>query len=150
MRAQKFDKWLILQLFIFAVILFVTPFTHADWLNKAKIFADLLFLIGLLAITISFLQLGSSFTPFVVPVKQGKLVTTGIYRLVRHPMYGGLVLLALGWTIHWTSILGLVLAIALFFVLDQKASQEERWLSLKYPAYRNYQKQVKKIIPFIY
>src|SRR6476620_6194730 len=51
----------------------------------------------------------SAVTPFPAPRTGSGLQTSGIYRLVRHPMYGGGVLIALGWSTIFASVTGLVL-----------------------------------------
>lgn len=54
--------------------------------------------LGLLLLVTAALQLGTSLTPFPAP-KADEITTTGTFALVRHPMYGGGILVALGWTI---------------------------------------------------
>jgi protein-S-isoprenylcysteine O-methyltransferase Ste14 len=78
------------------------------------------------------------------------LVTTGIYRIVRHPLYSGVVFIAIaysGW--QWSLIHGIGAMVFLIF-FDLKARKEEIWLKHKFPDYENYQSQVKKLIPWIY
>ncbi len=74
----------------------------------------------------------------------------GVYGIVRHPIYGGLILATLGAglaTANTTrTLLGGVLA--LFF--DAKARREEIWLTEKFPQYPAYRRTVKKLIPFVY
>ncbi|MBW4681482.1 MAG: isoprenylcysteine carboxylmethyltransferase family protein [Microcoleus vaginatus WJT46-NPBG5] len=96
------------------------------------------------------LDLGGNLTPLPYPKEDGQLVQTGIYRLVRHPLYSGLILAALGWAIWQQSLSHLAGGAILLAFLNAKASREEAWLSQKYPDYPNYQKQVKKLIPWLY
>lgn len=98
----------------------------------------------------SLFDLGQNLTPLPHPRDDGQLVQTGIYGLVRHPLYGGVILLALtyaSWQISWVHFLG---AISLFIFFDAKATKEEVWLTEKFPAYANYRTSVKKLIPWIY
>lgn len=150
MLMKKLDKWLIFQLILFFIILFVSPITPIGFLVAARIAALGFLIFGLIIVIVAFFQLGKSFTPFVVPTETGALVTTGLYGIVRHPMYLGVMLLAIGWSLYWASLIGLFLTIILFIVLNQKANKEERLLTKKYPAYKAYQARVKKMIPFIY
>lgn len=82
------------------------------------------------------------------PADAGKLQTRGIYRLLRHPMYSALLIasLAVLWT-HpvWPVVLASVM-IAL--VVRAKIVIEERELSRKFPAYRDYAQRVPAVIPF--
>lgn len=64
--------------------------------------------------------LGTNLTPLPQPRKSATLSTGGIFGYVRHPMYGGLVLAALGYGLASGDELRLLMAIALFFVLDAK------------------------------
>jgi len=108
---------------------------------------------GLLAIILlgrSLLDLGQNLTPLPHPKDDGQLVQTGIYSLVRHPIYSGVIYLALAyasWQMSWIHFVG---AIALFVFFDAKARKEETWLTEKFPDYANYRNSVKKLIPWIY
>jgi protein-S-isoprenylcysteine O-methyltransferase Ste14 len=77
-------------------------------------------------------------------------VTEKGYSIVRHPIYAGVIGLAIAygcWQSSWVHGLG---AIALFVFFEVKARKEENWLIEKFPDYENYQVSVKKLIPWIY
>jgi protein-S-isoprenylcysteine O-methyltransferase Ste14 len=77
-------------------------------------------------------------------------VTTGIYGLVRHPMYSGVIYLALAyasWQMSWVHLVG---SIILFMFFDAKSRKEEIWLTEKFSDYDNYSNSVKKLISWIY
>lgn len=95
-------------------------------------------------------DLGQSLTPLPYPKDEGELVQSGVYGWVRHPLYGGITLAAIGWALYQASLSHLVGAIVLLIFFDAKARREEEWLAQKYPAYSDYQKQVKKLIPWVY
>lgn len=95
-------------------------------------------------------RLGRSLTPLPYPREQAQLATTGAYGIVRHPMYGGGLILALGWALIARSWLTLGYVIVLFLFADVKSRREERWLSEKFPEYSNYKKKVRKLIAYIY
>ena len=96
------------------------------------------------------LALGRNLTPLPYPRKGANLVESGAYRAVRHPIYAGLVLAAFGWALAWRSPITLVLAIVLLVFLDLKSRREERWLVEAFPAYAEYRRRVKKLVPFVY
>ena len=96
------------------------------------------------------LRLGSGLTPLPFPKDGADLIQTGPYALVRHPMYSGGIVLALGWALHVQGWLTLAYVAALFVFLDLKSRREERWLSEKFPAYGAYQRRVRKLVPFLY
>jgi protein-S-isoprenylcysteine O-methyltransferase Ste14 len=96
------------------------------------------------------IRLGRSLTPLPFPRDDARLATTGAYALVRHPMYGGGLILCLGWVLWVQSWLTLGYALALFVLLDAKSRREERWLMERFPAYDAYRRRVRKLIPFVY
>lgn len=105
---------------------------------------------AILILVRSLLDLGQNLTPLPYPKTEGQLVQAGIYRFVRHPIYSGVIALALAyasWQVSWVHILG---AIALFLFLDAKAGKEENWLAEKFPDYASYRTAVKKLIPWVY
>lgn len=83
---------------------------------------------GSIAIVLSIIALREQVSPFLTPVRNQTLVTSGIYRFVRHPMYGGLLLLCTGWAAALRSAEKVVFAIALGFVLVRFAT-----IYLNYP-----------------
>lgn len=96
------------------------------------------------------LDLGRNLTPLPYPKEHGHLVQSGVYSLVRHPLYSGLIFAALSWTVFQFSLSHLIATAILFSFFDAKARQEEAWLSDKYLDYAEYQQRVKKLIPWIY
>jgi protein-S-isoprenylcysteine O-methyltransferase Ste14 len=105
--------------------------------------ASILFLKG-------FSDLGNNLTPLPYPREDGCLVQSGVYRVVRHPIYSGLILAALSWSLLQMSVSHLVGTAILFAFFDFKANREEAWLTQKYPDYSHYQQQVKKLLPGLY
>lgn len=96
------------------------------------------------------LVLGGSRTVFPEPLPEARLVTTGIYGIVRHPLYTSVILLFLAWALWWQSLPGLVLGLVSIGFFDAKARHEERRLHLKFPDYESYAQRVKRLLPWIY
>jgi len=105
---------------------------------------------GLIFIIKGFLDLGKNLTPLPYPKEDGELVQTGVYKIVRHPLYSGIILMALAWTIFQLSCSHLIATVVLLVFFDIKANQEEIWLNEKYPNYSEYRQQVKKLLPWLY
>lgn len=95
--------------------------------------------------------LGSALTPFPAPRGAGELQTGGVYRLARHPMYGGGILLALGWSALFATPVGLALTILLALFADLKSRREELWLERRYPDYAAYRRRTgHRLVPFVW
>jgi protein-S-isoprenylcysteine O-methyltransferase Ste14 len=95
-------------------------------------------------------SLGRWLTPFPQPLPESQLRTTGAYALVRHPLYSGILFMALGWSLYSLSVAGLAFDAVLFVFFDRKAAREEFWLADKFSGYAAYRRRVKKLIPWIY
>lgn len=94
-----------------------------------------------------FRDLGRSLTAFPRPSDQAELVTTGIYARVRHPLYGALILITLGWALARGPVV-LAPTLALAVILDLKSRREESFLLERYPGYRAYRDRVgRRFIP---
>ena len=96
------------------------------------------------------LDLGRNLTPLPYPKADGQLVRSGVYGLVRHPLYSGLIFAAFSWVVFQFSLSHLIAAAIVFAFFDTKARREEAWLTEKYPEYSDYQQQVKRLIPGVY
>jgi protein-S-isoprenylcysteine O-methyltransferase Ste14 len=95
-------------------------------------------------------DLGSAMTPLPRPREGAQLVDSGAYRLVRHPVYGGIVLAALGWGLAAASPAAIVLAVGLLAFFRLKSAREEAWLAEAYPGYDTYRTRTRRMIPFLY
>ncbi len=81
---------------------------------------------------------------------KGTLVTTGIYKYIRHPQYTGLLLMSLGMLIEWATLPMLILYPVMVFLYVRLARREERDMIAEFgDAYRDYMKRTKRFIPFL-
>ena len=109
----------------------------------------LIFLEGLVSYP-SFDALGPSLSALPAPRPDGELVVTGVYRRVRHPIYAGVIGVALGWAFFVVSPAALVVALALAAWLDLKSRREEVWLLERYPGYAAYRRGTARFVPGAY
>ena len=96
------------------------------------------------------LVMGSNWGTPMTQKDEPELVTSGPFRLVRHPIYSGLLLalagtaIALSWP--WLVVVALV---GVYFVYS--ASVEERFLAEQFPAaYPDYRRSTKMLVPFVF
>ncbi|MEM9258465.1 MAG: isoprenylcysteine carboxylmethyltransferase family protein [Bacteroidota bacterium] len=108
----------------------------------------LLSICGLGTCGLALLQLNKNLSPFPTPLRDGQLVTHGMYRLARHPIYTGLLLLFFGYALFSSSGLRLLLSLGLGILFHFKSSYEERLLTQKFPAYSEYQEEVGRFSPW--
>ena len=96
------------------------------------------------------ISLSRNLTPFPKPLASTQLVQTGIYGLIRHPLYAAVFCGAFGWALVWRSWPALVAALALGPLFDAKARVEERWLRQQFPEYAGYEQRVRRFVPWVY
>jgi protein-S-isoprenylcysteine O-methyltransferase Ste14 len=147
---KRGEGWFILQLVLFAIIFFAPTVAPFGFPIELRVFGVVILGIGGILGTLGLFSLGTNLSPFPKPIDNGQLITHGAYRFVRHPIYAGLILGTIGWSLFIGTLLGLGLALFLFIFFDLKSRQEEIWLTQKYPAYADYQRQVRKLIPWVY
>jgi len=102
---------------------------------------------GLILVALAGFGLGRSLTALPIPKNDGQLVTTGLYRWVRHPIYTGVVLAALGLMVAGASVAHLVGFLALYVVLMTKAQLEEKLLAERYQEYEAYAQRTGRFFP---
>jgi protein-S-isoprenylcysteine O-methyltransferase Ste14 len=95
------------------------------------------------------IALGRSLTPFPKPSEKAQLVRHGIFSLIRHPLYTGVMLVSVGWALIWQSRPALFVALTLIPFLAAKALREEYWLRKRFPEYARYERHVNRFIPRI-
>jgi protein-S-isoprenylcysteine O-methyltransferase Ste14 len=93
---------------------------------------------------------GDNLTALPHPTETARFVERGPYKIVRHPIYSGLILGAWGWGLYQHSWLVLAYAAALAVLFDLKTRREERWLLERFSEYAQYRERVKKLLPWIY
>ena len=103
---------------------------------------------GLAIVALGAFGLGRSLTPTPVPVEAGELKTSGLYSRMRHPIYTGVMLLAMGIAGASGSLLRALAALALIAFFNMKARWEEERLAKKFGHdYEEYASQVNRFLP---
>ena len=136
-----------LQFFIISLHFFKWEFLRQKQIIQESPFS---YFLGILIIIIAFIimlvsikDLGRNLSPFPRPINNSNLVTTGIYRFTRHPMYYSLIFISIGFFIIKLSIYYLFLTISLALIIKFKIALEEKYLMNKFKNYLIYKNEVK-------
>ncbi len=131
----------------FSCIVYLIINTQVENLNSLSIsliiFAIVLGLMALFNIKPSNLN--------ILPQLKDKhqLITSGIYRYIRHPMYTSVILFCLALLITNVDQFSIVVMLILTIDLILKSNVEEMLLSKRFTSYLNYQKKTGKFLPFL-
>ena len=103
---------------------------------------DVLVAVGLGVVVLVIIQ--NSYAAATVQVEAGqKVVSTGLYGLVRHPMYTGNVIMMVGIPLALGSYWGLVFVVPALIVLASRIRDEEKLLQEELDGYREYTQKVR-------
>ena len=95
--------------------------------------------------------LGRRFSGLVAIQPEHRLVTNGLYGVIRHPSYLGLFVSVLGWALAFRSGVGVIIAVMMLVVLLARIKSEERLLSETFGAeYDAYRARTWRLIPYVY
>jgi len=157
-RAKEKEKVQIIIQIVFTFILlsgFVIPgfdkrFGWSDIPIYIVIVADIVILFGYLIIFFVFKQ--NSYASRVVEVeKSQKVISTGLYGFVRHPMYIGVIIMFIPTPVALGSYWGLIPMVTIPLAIVFRILNEEKVLCKDLPGYKEYcQKTRYRLIPFIW
>ena len=95
--------------------------------------------------------LGRRFSGLVAIQPEHHLVTSGLYGVIRHPSYLGLIIAVLGWGLVFRSGVGVIIAVLMLVVLIARIDAEERLLSETFGReYQAYRARTWRLVPYIY
>ena len=117
-----------------------------------KIMGTLLFILAFI-ILFSALEENTFAAPVVKMQKERrqKVISTGLYGIVRHPMYLGGSLLFIGGALLLGSVYGLAMGLLLIIIIAVRSIGEEEMLRQELDGYNEYMKEVKwRLIPFVF
>lgn len=91
-----------------------------------------------------------NFGVYPEPVDNARLITSGPYQWVRHPMYLSVVLFMLGAALYNNGLINHLSLIGLVVALVGKMNKEEAYLRQQFDGYADYCSRSKRLIPYIY
>ena len=114
--------------------------THFDLLMTSLI-AGIFSIIGMVFIVLGWREIYKN---------KNKLVTNGVYRLIRHPQYFGILLIATAWVFAWPTLLTIIMWPILTFAYYKLARSEERFMIEKFgKQYTEYRNKTPMILPYV-
>lgn len=156
---KKWDKYLLASLFILAAFWFVAMPLDAQILDISPRFPLLIKIIGcLLLLPALYLLIAATIAnPYLSTVvriqadRQQKVVSTGVYSIVRHPQYLGIILLILGGPLLLESIISIIIGVGIASILVIRIHGEEKMLVEELDGYIEYRQKVKyRLLPYIW
>ncbi len=120
-----------------------------DWPTPSWVWlvGQVLVIAGFVLMIVASLRLGRGLTATPVPNARGALITGGLYRYVRHPIYTGVLLIVVGLTLRSGSVVTLAVAVVTVVFFDRKARWEEAQLSDRYDGYTEYAARTPRFVP---
>lgn len=110
-------------------------------------FGVLIFILGTILIVVAVLQLNINLSAFPSPLADSKLIETGVFKYIRHPIYAGLILAFFGYAIVDDSGYKLLISVGLLIWFYIKSVYEETLLIEKFPEYVEYKKRAGRFFP---
>jgi protein-S-isoprenylcysteine O-methyltransferase Ste14 len=149
---RRGEGWLVIQVLLLTAIVLAGLFGAGprgpqSWLPTS--IGAVLLVAGLILGVRGLRDLGAAMSPFPRPLAGTRIVRTGVYRHVRHPIYGGIILAAFGWAMVMASPTAVILAVVLLFFFELKARREEVWLYEQDEEYAQYRASTRRFIPGI-
>jgi len=148
MKISTIDFVLVgIQLVLFGAYIFDVPALKFEVANEVSVINLGLAIAGLIIIIISILQLSTNLSIFPTPKKDGELVSSGLFKYVRHPIYAGILMTAFFFAFYTNSGYRLIIFLLLVILFYFKSNYEEKALMNKFPAYRSYRASTGRFFP---
>jgi protein-S-isoprenylcysteine O-methyltransferase Ste14 len=132
-------------------LLFLIYFFDIHFFEVNQFFPD--FILGIItALGVSLFafavfQLGFNLSPFPRPKSSLKIIKTGVFKYIRHPIYTGLFISLLAYALYSHSSSKIIITILLLIWFYFKSAYEEKLLIQKFPDYMAYKKKTGRFFP---
>lgn len=142
-------EWLLVGIQLALFVFYFVSLTAVDafFSDVLQIVGGVPMVVGAVFVVWALLQQRLNLSIFPSPKEDGHLITTGVYKLVRHPIYAGILFVAFGYAIYVQSFYKIIIALLLLILFELKSTYEERLLEAKFPAYGQYKLNTGKFFP---
>jgi protein-S-isoprenylcysteine O-methyltransferase Ste14 len=156
-KEDRGNRWVVVAFTVLSVFLTVVPAwsDHHDILtvggDTLRWVGVVLFAVGAFLRLLPVYLLGDRFSGLVAIQPGHRLLTTGLYSVIRHPSYLGLLIASLGWSLAFRSVLGLGITVLFLLVLVARIDAEERLLHETFGAeYDAWRARTARLIPGVW
>lgn len=148
MTASKKDVLFVgLQLLLFGAYLLNITLFDLDLPNEVDFLHLVLAFLGIFIAGLGMLQLKGNLSPFPTPKKGGALITGGLFKYVRHPIYTGILIATFFLAFYFDSGYKLIIFLLMLFLFYHKSQYEEKELQQKFPEYESYKASTGRFFP---
>jgi protein-S-isoprenylcysteine O-methyltransferase Ste14 len=156
-REDTKNRWIFLPILVLGFALGWLP-AYTDrreiWTidgDVARYFGLAIFVVGIVLRLAPVFVLGRRFSGLVAIQEGHELVTGGLYRVIRHPSYLGLLLGLFGWALVFRSAIGLLVSLLLIPPLVARMNSEEALLASEFgERYAEYRRRTWRLLPCLY
>jgi protein-S-isoprenylcysteine O-methyltransferase Ste14 len=156
-KEDRGNRWVFLPITVLSLGMALLP-PYLDGLNRWTTDDAVTPYVGLVLLTLGgalriapVFALGRRFTGLVAIQEGHRLETGGLYRVIRHPSYAGLLLYMAGFVLVFRCWLGLLLVVAMLAVIVARMNAEERLLESEFgEEYATYRRRTWRLVPWVY
>ncbi len=156
-REDTGNRWIIVPILVIGFLLAWLP-AYTDRRDIWTIDGDAvrylglaLFVVGSVLRLAPVFVLGRRFSGLVAIQEGHQLVTDGLYRVIRHPSYLGLLLGLFGWDLIFRSAIGVLVSLPMILPLVARMNSEEALLESEFgEVYSDYRRRTWRLLPFLY
>ncbi len=156
-REDTKNRWIFFPILILSLVMGWLP-AYTDrreiWTIDGDVVRYLglaMFVVGSLFRLLPVFVLGRRFSGLVAIQEGHELVTGGLYRVIRHPSYLGLLLGLFGWALVFRSAIGVLVSVLIIPPLVARMNSEEALLESEFgEQYSDYRRRTWRLLPFLY
>jgi protein-S-isoprenylcysteine O-methyltransferase Ste14 len=156
-REDTTNRWIFVPFVVLGVVLGWLP-AYTDRLDIGTVDGDavrylglVLFVVGCVLRVAAVFVLGRRFSGLVAIQEGHELETGGLYRVIRHPSYLGLLMGLFGWALVFRSAIGVLVSLLLVPPLVARMNSEEALLESEFgQQYADYRRRTWRLLPFLY